>query len=59
MNVKRSLYERNIVSTAMYGDETRVMGIAENKRLNTVEIGCLKSRVWTELGMRCEGELVL
>ena len=43
MNVKRKLYEGIVVPTALYGAETWNMGTAEKKRLNVLEMRCLRS----------------
>ena len=43
MNVKRRLYEGVAVSTVLYRDEKWSMRIAEKKRLNVMEMRCLKS----------------
>ena len=42
MNVKRRLYERVAVPTALYGDETWTVAVAE-KKLDIMEMRCLKS----------------
>lgn len=43
MNAKKRLYEGVVVPTALYGAETWNMGVAERKRLNVVEMKCLRS----------------
>ena len=43
MDVKRRLYEGVAVPTALYGAETWNMGQRERKRLNVVEMRCLRS----------------
>ena len=43
MNVKKRLYEGIAVPTALYGAETWNMGMADKKRLDVVEMRCLRS----------------
>ena len=43
MNVKRKLYEGVAVPTALYGSETWSMGVAEKRKLNVMEMKCLRS----------------
>ena len=43
MEVKRGLYESIIVPTALYGAETWGMKVAEKKRLNVLEMKCLRN----------------
>ena len=43
MNAKRKLYEGVVVPTALYGAETWNMGAAERRRLNVMEMRCLRS----------------
>jgi len=43
MNVKRRLYEGIVVPTALYGAETWKVGAAERRRLNVMEMRCLRS----------------
>ena len=43
MNVKRRLYEGVAVPTALYWPETWAMAVAEKKRLNVMEMRCLRS----------------
>ena len=43
INVKRSLYEEVDVPTPLYGAEAWSMAAAEKKRLNIMEIRCLRS----------------
>ncbi len=43
MSAKRGLYEGIVVPMALYGDETWNMGAAERKRLNVMEMRCLRS----------------
>ena len=43
MNAKRRLYEGVVVPTALYGAETWNMGVLERKRLNVMEMRCLRS----------------
>ena len=43
MKVKRKLYEGIVVPTALYGAETWSMGTAEKRRLNVLEMRCLRS----------------
>ena len=43
MNVKRKLYEGIVVPTALYGAETWNVGTTEKKRLNVLEMRCLRS----------------
>ena len=45
MNAKRRLYEGVIVPTALYGAETWGLKVAEKKRLNVLEMKCLRSMV--------------
>ena len=65
IKAKKCLYEGVIVPTALYGAETWGMRIAERRKVNDLEMKCLKSLVgdleyheWIELGIRrCVGEL--
>ena len=43
MGVKKMLYEGIVVPTALYGAETWNMGVADKKRLNVMEMRCLRS----------------
>ncbi len=43
MNAKRRLYEGVVVLTALYEAETWSMGAAERRRLNVMEMRCLRS----------------
>ena len=43
MNVKRRLYEGVAVSTALYWAETWSMAIAEKKRMNVMQMRCLRN----------------
>ena len=43
MNAKRRLYEGIVVPTALYGAETWNMRAAERRRLNVMEMRCLRS----------------
>jgi len=43
MNAKRRLYEGVVVLTDLYGAETWNMGAAERRRLNVMEMRCLRS----------------
>ena len=43
INVNRRLYEGVTVPTALYRAETWNMGVAEKKKLNVMEMRCLKS----------------
>ncbi len=43
MSAKRRLYEGVVVPTALYGSETWNMGAVERKRLNVMEMRCLRS----------------
>ncbi len=43
MSAKRRLNEGVVVPTALYGAETWNMGAAESKRLNVMEMRCLRS----------------
>ena len=48
-------YEGVIVPTALYGPETWGMRSAERKKVNVLEMKCLRSlecREWIELGMK-------
>ena len=42
---KRFLYERGIVPTALYGAEAWTMSSAERRKVNVLEIKCLRSLV--------------
>ena len=44
MSAKRMLYEGIVVPTALYGAETWNMGAAERRRLNVMEMRCLRSK---------------
>ena len=60
---KKCLYEGVIVPTALYGAEAWGMRSADRRKVNVLEMKCLRSlvrvsRVWLELGMeKCLGEL--
>ncbi len=43
MSAKRRLYEGVVVPTALYGAETWNMGTVERKRLNVMEMRCLRN----------------
>ncbi len=43
MSAKRRLYEGVVVPIALYGAETWNMGAAERKRLNVMEMRCLRN----------------
>ena len=43
MNVKRRFYEGIAVLTTLYGAEIWSMAVAEKKKLNVMEMRCLKS----------------
>ena len=43
MGAKKRLYEGVVVPTTLYGAETWNMGVAERKRLNVMEMRCLRS----------------
>ncbi len=43
MNAKRRLYEGVLVSTALYGAETWNMLAAQRRRLNVMEMRCLRT----------------
>ncbi len=43
MSAKRRLYEGVVVPTVLYGAETWNMGAAERKRLNIMEMRCLRN----------------
>ncbi len=43
MSARRRLYEGVVVPTVLYGAETWSMGAAERKRLNVMEMRCLRS----------------
>ena len=45
MNVKKRLYERIIVPTALYGTEAWGMRSAERRKVNVLEMKCLLSLV--------------
>ena len=60
IKAKKCLYEGVIVPTAMYGAEAWSMRNAERRKVNVLEMKCLRSlvRESIELGMkRCLGEL--
>ena len=62
IKAKKSLYEGVIVPTALYGVESWGMRSAERRKVNVLEMKCLRiwleCREWIELGMkRCVGEL--
>ncbi len=42
-SAKRRLYEGVVVPMALYGSETWNMGAAERKRLNVMEMRCLRT----------------
>ena len=57
MSIKRALYEKVIVPTVMYGSELWGMKKDERKKLNVLEMKCLRSmcgvsRLDLGLGMR-------
>ncbi len=43
MSAKRRLYKGVVVLTALYGAETWNMGAAERKKLNVMEMRCLRN----------------
>ena len=45
VNVKRMMYERTVMPSVLYGAETSGLKEREKKRLNVMEIKCLRS-VW-------------
>ena len=50
---KKCLYEGVIVPTALYGEEAWGMRSAERRKVNVLEMKCLRSLVeWIELGMK-------
>ena len=62
IKAKKYLYEGVIVLTALNGAEAWGMRSAERRKVNVLEMQCLRSFVgvheWIELGMkRCVGEL--
>ena len=62
IKTKKCLYEGVIVPTALYGAEAWGMRSAERRKVNVLEMKCLRSvgecREWIELGMkRCVAEL--
>ena len=42
MGVKRMMYERIVVPTMVYGAETWCLNAREKRRLNVLEIKCLR-----------------
>ena len=57
-----SIYEGVIVPTTLYGAEALGLRSAERRKVNVLEMKCLRSLLechkWIELGMkRCLGEL--
>ena len=63
INAKKCLYERVIIPTALYGIEAWGIRSAESRKVNALEMKCLRSLVgvsrMNRLGMRrCVGELV-
>ena len=62
MKAKKCLYEGVIVPTALYGAEAWGMRSAERRKVNVLEMKCLRGwfdcHEWIEFGMkRCVGEL--
>ena len=61
IKAKKCLYEGVIVPTALYGAEAWGMRSAEKRKVNFLEMKCLRSLEcceWIELGMKsCVGEL--
>ena len=58
IKAKKCLYEGVIVPTALYGAEACCMRSAERRKVNVLEMKCLRSLEWIELGIkRCVGEL--
>ena len=43
INVKRMMYERIVVPTVLYGAETWSLNVREKKRLNVMEMKCLRN----------------
>ena len=56
INAKKCLYEGVIVPMALYGAEARGMRSAERRKVNVLEMKCLRvwleCREWTELEMK-------
>ena len=56
IKAKKCLYEGVIVPTSLYGAEAWVMRSAERRKVNVLEVKCLRSFVecheWTELGIK-------
>ena len=62
IKAKKCIYEGVIVPTELYGAEALGMRSAERRKVNVLEMKCLRSllecREWIELGMkRCVREL--
>ena len=62
IKAKKRLYEGVIVPTALYVAEAWGMRSAERRKVNVLEMKCLRNlvecREWIELGMKkCAGEL--
>ena len=47
INGKKCLYERVIVPTALYGAEACVMRSAKRRKVNVLEMKCLRSFCWS------------
>ena len=58
MNAKRMLYEGIVVPTALYGAETWGLREAERRKLNVLEMGCLRSMCGLTLWNRVRNEEV-
>ena len=58
MEVKRGLYESIIVPTALYGAETWGMKAADKKRLNVMEMKCLRNMCGITIWDRLHNETI-
>ena len=58
MNVKKVLYEKVIVPTAMYGSESWSMKVTEIQKLNVYEMKCLRSMTGVSWLNRVRNEVV-
>ena len=58
LEVKKNMYESIVVPTVMYGSETWSMGVKERKRLDVMEMKCLRSMCGISIRDRVRNEVI-